>query len=67
MKSLKSSAPGNKAPKLNQDTVQNEYLKEFEVDFGQFEAFKMAKEAIYKKDALTSSEFFKELIGEIVD
>jgi hypothetical protein len=40
---------------------------EFEADFGHFEAFRMAKEALYKNDAVGSSDFIKELIGDIVD
>lgn len=40
---------------------------EFEADFGKFEAFKMAKEELYKKDVLGSSDFFIELMGQIVD
>ena len=61
MKSLKASITPNRAPKVIHVTVQDEYLNLFEADFGDYEAFKLAKEALYKKDALGSSDFIKEL------
>jgi hypothetical protein len=39
MKSLKISITANQAPKKNLYSVQDQYLKEFEADFGQYEAF----------------------------
>jgi hypothetical protein len=47
--------------------VQDQYLKEFEGLFGHYKAFMMAKDALYKKDAVGSSQFIRALIGEIVD
>lgn len=66
MKPLKSSAPPVNPPIMVPNPGLNKDLIEFEADFLQYRSFKMAKEALYKKDILGASQLIRTLKGEIV-
>ena len=55
-----------KSPKVIDETKQDPYLQEYALDFGHYQAFMMAKEALYKKENFGACQLIRELIGEIL-